>query len=672
MPISSLPNIFRPVFLLPAVLLLVLVPGVPSHAAGPLDAAFRKDFPTAFARLAGQPALTRTLVEWLYLKAKPKEAGFRRLVAFIDRKPNWPSLSKLRRSAEKRLFENRADSGTVLAYFKRHRPLSGYGMAALARAYLAGGDRKSAAKWIRRAWRSHWLAKKDELAILRSGLGRFISAADHKKRMNIMLYRRATAAVGLRAAGYLGRDYIRLANARLMLMKRSKKAPRYVAAVPARLSRDTGLLYNRIQYLRRKKHYGKSRSLLLRAPVAHASLGNPVIWWSERRVGARLAVAQRAYRQAYRIAAAHGFKSGRYLREGEFLAGWIALRFLKKPQTALKHFNRLRAAATTRRHMARGEYWLGRTYRRLGQKERARQHFSNAANNPLVYYGQLAINALGKPAHLSFPRPPRPNAAERRTFAGNELVRVIRLLAKTGYIRKADAFFSTLLYRYKSAGMLVQLANLADRLGTKKWVVRVGKSAVSRGLPLYTHAYPVRGLPPFPATASPGVEKAIVFGLIRQESEFDAAAGSRVGAQGLMQIMPGTARLIARKHGHKYSRRWLTSKPHYNVQLGVKHLRDLLVRFNGSYVMAIAGYNAGGGNVRRWARSFGDPRSGKVDPVDWIETIPFTETRTYVHHVLENIQVYRSRLGDRSPVRLMADLRRGGGIQSLINRVSAN
>ncbi len=668
MLISLLFTLVRPGFLLAAALLLVT--GVSSHAAGPLDNAYREDFPNAFARLAGQPAVTRTLVEWLYLKARPKEAGFRRLAAFIDRKPDWPHLSKLRRSAEKRLFEGNADSGTVLAYFKKHPPLSGYGMAALARAYLASGDRKASARWIRRAWRSHWLAKKDERAILKSDLGRFISATQHKVRMNTMLYRRATASVGLRAAGYLGRDYIRLANARITLMKRSKKAPRYVAAVPARLKRDTGLLYNRVQYLRRKKLYDKSRRLLLRAPVDHARLGNPVIWWSERRVGARLAVARRAYKAAYRIAAAHGFSSGRYLREGEFLAGWIALRFLNRPQTALKHFNRLRAAARTRRHMARGEYWLGRTYQRLGQKERARQHFSNAAQNPLVYYGQLALNALGKPAHLSFPRPPRANASERGAFARNELVQVIRLLARAGHIRKADPFFSTLLYRFKSAGMLVQLANLADRFGTKKWVVRIGKSAVSRGLPLYTHAYPVRGLPPFPATASPTVEKAMVFGLIRQESEFDATAGSRVGAQGLMQIMPGTARLIARKHGHKYSRRWLTSKPHYNVQLGVKHLRDLLVRFNGSYVMAIAGYNAGGGNVRKWARTFGDPRSGKVDPVDWIETIPFTETRTYVHHVLENIQVYRSRLGNRSPVRLVADLHRGGGIQSLINRIA--
>ncbi len=619
---------------------------------------------------AGNNRITVKTVEWLYLKNKPSGAGFVRIYEFIRKNPHWPSLKTLRRKAEWTLMRENISPRIVIRYFDSYKPLSGNGKAALALAHLALGNKTRAKKWIQNAWHYDSLGKAAEEKVMRSNLRRFLSTKDHKIRMDRMLYKRATSTSGMRAAKRLGRKYVKLANARLAVMKRSRKAAKLIAGVKGKLANDTGLLYNRIQWNRRNKNNAKATRLLLKAPVSHKVLGNPIEWWTERRIGARKALAAKQYKNAYKIAAAHGFSSGFYFSDGEFLAGFIALRFLNQPKTALKHFTRLNSQATNPRRISRAQYWLGRVNERLGNKEQARAHYEKAALHPMRYYGQLALNTLARKSQFSFPRPQKASAAERRAFKAMESVRVMKMLHETGYGRLLNPFFYNLTSRLKTASSFRLLAEMADDFKLKHWVLRVGKIGMKRGFPMALYAYPKGGMPALPKTI---VEKAMVYGLIRQESEFNPKAKSHAGARGLMQIMPGTARHIAKDHGFKYSKARLTASAAYNSKLGTVHLADLLKRFSGSYIMTMAGYNAGPGNIPKWNKAYGDPRTGKVDPIDWVELIPFTETRNYVQHVLENTQVYRARLHrSKDPVRLMADLHRGGGMTSLISRITRN
>ncbi len=640
-----------------------------SDSRAAIRAAVAGKFPKAF-QLAQNNKIARKTVEWFYLKARAGDAGFVRIYEFIRQNPHWPSPRTLRRKAEWTLMRENQPARIVLRYFKSYPPLSGNGKAALALAHLAQGNKKQAQSLIKSAWHYDSLGSRAELKIMKSGLRRFLTKTDHKIRMNRMLYKRATAEAGLRAAKRLNRDYVRMAQARIAVMKRSRHAARKIAAVlRGPRSKNIGLLYNRIQWNRRNKNSAKAIRLLLQAPTDHKRLGNPIEWWTERRIGARKALAMGKYRDAYRLAAAHGFSSGFYFSDAEFLAGFIALRFLKKPKLALKHFTRLNKNANSPSRISRAQYWLGRANQRLGTKAQARTHLEKAALYPTKYYGQLALNALSRNARISFPRPKRATAAARRAFLSLETVRAMKLLYTAGYGRLLNPFFYNLTSRLKSAQEFRLLAELADDFKLKHWVLRVGKIGLKRGYPTRFYAYPKGGMPALPRTKR--VEKAMVYGLIRQESEFNPKAKSHAGARGLMQIMPGTARHIAKQHGFKYSKARLTASAAYNAKLGTVHLDDLLKRFSGSYIMTIAAYNAGKGNIPKWIRAYGDPRRGKVDPIDWIELIPFTETRNYVQHVLENTQVYRARLnGSTNPIRLQADLQRGGGITSLIQRIS--
>mgnify|MGYP002398020800 FL=1 len=646
--------------------------GVPRFISGSngkkaIAAALKGDFQKARSA-AGRSRTARLLVEWFYLQKRPQEAGFKRIVNFLGEHPGWPRSQTLRKNAEALLLRGNYPSGTVISYFKSYAPLSGAGKAALALAYVKAGNKDRARHWTRHAWHYSPMSKTTESLILSSSLRKFLARADFKLRMDRMLYKRSTSS-GLRAAERLGRSYVALAQARIAVIKRRKNASRLVNRIKGRLASDAGLLYNRIQWNRRAGRLKRAHALLLKAPKSHKVLVDPIEWWTERRIAARQAIAAKNYRTAYRIASSHGFRSGFFRTDGEFLAGFIAFRYLKDNRRALEHFKALRANADSPKHIARSEYWLGRLAAKTGDEAQAKAHFQAASLHPYVYYGQLAANRIGRTPQISFSRPKAPGKDVRNAFRRNDLVQAIAVLGKSGKERLASTFFYALASRLKSAGEYRLMAELADDLKMKYWVLRAGKLGMKRGFPTAFYAYPRGGMPKLPRTRH--VEKAMVYGLIRQESEFNAAAKSHAGARGLMQIMPGTARYIARSHKMKYVKAHLTRRPSYNARLGTLHLNDLLERFNGSYIMTIAAYNAGKGNIPKWNDAFGDPRRGEIDPVDWVELIPFTETRNYVKHVLENTQVYRARFGGTgNPVRVFADLHRGGGITSMINNTS--
>ena len=362
------------------------------------------------------------------------------------------------------------------------------------------------------------------------------------------------------------------------------------------------------------------------------------------------------YQTAYALAAPHGLTEGSEFAEAEWLSGWIALRHTNAPERALRHFESLSRGVSTPISLARAYYWKGRALSELGEIENANAAFREAAQYNFTYYGQLAADRIGG-ADISFQETPFPSQIERDAFRARPEIRSLMLLGEIG----EDSLFRRLSYhlddQLNSAGEFLLLSEIAEDFQQPHVGVRGAKAGMAKGIIAADAAYP---LVDYSLRRQPNVERSYMLALSRQESEMNPRAISHAGARGLMQFMPATARLEARRTGLPYRQSWLTDDPGYNMTLGGAHLDHLLGRFNGSYIMTAAAYNAGASRPLRWVKEYGDPRAGEIDPVDWVEFIPFSETRNSVQRVLENVQVYRHRLsGQPAQVQLARDTRRG-------------
>jgi soluble lytic murein transglycosylase len=341
------------------------------------------------------------------------------------------------------------------------------------------------------------------------------------------------------------------------------------------------------------------------------------------------------------------------------LAGWIALRSLDDPEAALRHFTKLEEIAPSRTEKARAQYWLGRTYSALGNKAKSRAVYEAAAEHSTIYYGQLAREQVGLAKVPKDIKGGQPSAAAKERVERDEVVRALELMVKANAKSSLNMFVWPLASRFDSVDEMNAVAALTKRHGGTTMALRLAKAAAQRNIDIDDWAYPTKALPSWKQMGN-SVEASLVYGLSRQESEFDPRAGSKAGAQGLMQIMPGTAKLITKQYRMPYQPAKLMGDPAYNVKLGAAHLGDLIADYNGSYVLTLVAYNAGPRRVKEWVVEYGDPRSGKVDPIDWVESIPFQETRQYVQKVLQNTQVYRARLAPGTMRAMTADLKRGG------------
>jgi soluble lytic murein transglycosylase len=350
----------------------------------------------------------------------------------------------------------------------------------------------------------------------------------------------------------------------------------------------------------------------------------------------------------------HGQTKGVAFAEAEFLAGWIALRRLKKTADALTHFQTLYDGAPTDVARSRGAYWLGRAHETAGHSKEAMDWFGRAAAFGHTFYGQLAARRLPG-GTWQMPSDPTPTPAEQETLAGRELVAAARYIGQAGEPDRTRPFLRRLARQVTTPGETRLLAELAAELKRPDVALAVARRASDSGVILFDALFPVVEI-----GATGSVERALALALTRQESEFNAAAVSSSGALGLMQLLPATAREVAGKLSLPFVQDKLTSDPAYNVTLGSQYLAQMLKRFGGSYEIALAAYNAGPTRVARWLDSTGDPRGGKVDMVDWIEMIPLRETRNYVQRIMENLQVYRARFGGGPKLSIEADLRRGG------------
>jgi soluble lytic murein transglycosylase len=432
-----------------------------------------------------------------------------------------------------------------------------------------------------------------------------------------------------------------LVEARIALAEEKRGAEDFIYNVPNSLQNNTGFIFERVKWMRKNDANEAAANLLNTASHAD-NITFPKDWWKERNILVRRLIEDKSFSKAYQLASHHGMVEGSEFAEAEWLSGWLALRFLNRPELAIQHFSKMYAKVETSISKSRGAYWSGRAADALNKSEEAKTWYFQAATYPHTYYGQVARIELNRrhipvpTTHIAFSTP-----ADQTSITSSDLVQAAILLHQSGYESLSAKFITAKLYGIKTAGEYQAFATYLKRIGDTSGAYRIAKAASWKNIALGNTAYPSL----MSLVSDISIDPALAHGIIRQESQFDTEAESPAGALGLMQLMPGTAREVAKKRGWAHETNWLTSRPSHNVLLGSTYLNDLLKRFNGSYPLAIAAYNAGPSRVNSWLEAFGDPRTGKVDWIDWIELIPVAETRNYVQRVTEGVALYRDHLG---------------------------
>jgi soluble lytic murein transglycosylase len=594
------------------------------------------------ASLGLEEAFPRTVALWAGLRLHPREAGFARLSRFRSEHPNWPSVDWLGQRAEEALFGDKHPDRTVKAYFAAARPKTAAGKLALARVLMREGDAFEAAVLVKEVWREDDLGESAETAVKKE-LGEFLGFAERKYRADRLLYAEKIASA-MRAAEYAGKDVVQLARARAAAAS-ERANEKMFAELPPPVKDDPGALFSRIHTLRHNEKIAEAAALMRDAPRDPLIIVDGDAWWTERRLIARKLLDKGEYADAYLLCAQHSARSTSAKVEAEFHAGWIALRFLDNPVKAQRHFDLLAQFAETPIQKSRAAYWQGRAAAAFGtaeDQERARAYFERAAAHSTTYYGQLARAKLGAADSSPLRPPPKPAEGDAR----DEAVRAVELLFAASEKELAQQLAAEATRRLEKPEQVAALAEVTARRRDAKMSLTLGKLASYRGIALDEAAFPGYGVPQF--NALPGsAPRAIVYAIARQESAFDPKAVSSAGAMGLMQMIASTARHTAHQVGVGFDVKRLTGEPAFNAQLGAAHLGILLGEHRGSYILTFAAYNAGGKRVKEWIDAYGDPRRREVDPIDWVERIPFSETRNYVQRVIENLVVYRARFSDR-------------------------
>ncbi|HZD91676.1 MAG TPA: transglycosylase SLT domain-containing protein, partial [Pseudolabrys sp.] len=600
--------------------------------------------------------VARKLAEYVILRSNDTKPGFQRYANFIKANPAWPHISLFRRRAENALWNDGIEDATVLGFFAGHQPTTAKGRFALAHALLAKGDKAGAVALVRYAWRYEDCTDAVESKVL-AMFGSMLTPMDHKVRMEQRFYHHDIEA-GLRAAHRLGGNDLAIAHAWAAVLKNASTAKARLDAVPKSARSDPGYIFARARWLRHKDEYETAAREILAAPHEASPLIDSDAWWRERRILVRDLLDKHDPKTAYQIAVVAVTPSRNVYRVDKyFTAGWIALRFLHDPKTAASLFAEIPQGTKNPHALSRGEYWLGRAADAMGQKQKAQAFYEKAAQYTVTYYGQLARARLGL-HDLGLRGPPKFSAEQRRTLARLEVVRAAKLLYALKERTLLASMYASLGESGRDVAGLSELAAVAGQHNDPRAMVLLAEAAVRRGLPLDYYAYPVAGLPEYKPIAPP-VGRAVAYSIARQESHFHQNVVSGAHAMGLMQVTPEAGRDTARRYKVHYSRQRLLTDPAYNMQMGTAELSHLLGYFNGNDLLSFAAYNAGLGRIRQWMDVYGDPRDPKVDPVDWVERLPYSETRNYVQRIMENLEIYRARFGGNGKLTIEADLTRG-------------
>lgn len=604
--------------------------------------------------LAGNPVL-RDYLDWEMYRRQGTGASFTEIAEFIDAHPDWPRLEVLQRRAEEAIAGNEPPA-KLKAWFDVHPPITGSAMVRYADALDAAGRKGDALQLYRQAWIFGNFIPREEADLLVQHGGAFDFAINYQRADRLLFEANLQADAVRRVLPLLDPGHRAVAEARLALRLNAAGADKMVAHVPKANLSDPGLSYERMRFRQRQGNDKIDDIPLAGAPKDPAG-GEKV--WAMRQVKARAALTEGRVSDAYKLVSDLQGLPPNAAAEAEFLAGWIALRLLDQPREALRHFVRLDAAVRFPVSKARAAYWLGRTYEVANDKARTHEWYERAAQFPTTYYGQLALLKLDRRGVLELPPQPKPTAAMIQAFDLRQLVQATRLVDQLGQDDRLRTFVLRLQETSPTAEEKSLVADLATKLGRPDVALAAAKRAFQSGTLVIDANFPLVD----PLTRDFGLDSALVLAVSRQESEFNAGAVSPAGAMGLMQLMPATAKAVAKSAGLTYTPAKLTTDPAFNATLGSRYLKGLLNQWDGNLVLALASYNAGEGRARKWIKDWGDPRQPKVDVIDWVELIPFTETRNYVQRVTEGVQVYRQLLAQTDPKRngvalaLDADLR---------------
>ncbi|WP_184241880.1 lytic transglycosylase domain-containing protein [Novosphingobium chloroacetimidivorans] len=586
-------------------------------------------------------ATHQSIDRWKLLTSSDR-MGFDAYSSFLMTYPGYPQEEKLRGYAEKALANESPDSSRLIAFFDRFPPLSSQAAGRYATA-LTYARRADASQRASIAWRAGSLNANDEATLLSFYRDRF-TTDDHDARMNALLWQSETSQAE-RQVSFVSAARRGAYMERLSLLQGA--APGSLGMpIGAELLRDPGYIYNRSVQARNSGNLPAAISLLAtRAPLAQP-VPEPEKWVRELLTAAKGAGADPAVRIASSIDDA--FAPGTDISKLSFrvrddyttlvwLGGTKALWELRDPRRAAPLFYRYGAAAQTPGTRSKGFYWAGRALAQGGDTAGANRYFEMAARYPEAFYGQLSLERLGRPMpNLDVMPQARPTSAERATFQAKPITRAVRDVARDGDWRTGVQFYREISDQAQSEADHVLVADLAREIGRRDLGVILGQSAHADGYTSFGRiSFPEMPVPP-------GGNWVMAHALTRQESQFAQNAVSHAGARGLMQLMPGTAREQAGKMGLGYSVESLISDPTYNVRLGDGYFGRMMDYFGGATPLAVGAYNAGAGNVNKWLRANGDPRTGSVDWIDWIERIPIYETKNYIQRVLENAVVYQS------------------------------
>lgn len=596
-----------------------------------------EDWTQALRAAGARGSVSRDIVEWHRLRAK--EGSAEDVEAFLARRSDWPGLPYLRRRNEEVIIEK--SHKRVRNYFARQRPQTPEGAASLARAHFAAGKRSEGEAELIRAWQSMAMSDETQAAYLADHAA--LLRPHHGTRLSQLLWERhdvsATRMLPLVTAGERA-----LGEARIALQKQSTGVDTKIEAIPAALQNDPGLAYDRFAWRDSKRRQDDAIALMMDRSTSAKALGQPEKWLRRRRDLARQLMRDGKHERAYQLAAHHFATplAGYGYSDCEWLAGYIALRKLNDPELAVYHFERFLASVETPISVSRGGYWLGRAHAKLGQVDEAHAAYARGAEYQSAFYGLLAAEALGRSFDPALITPPALPAWRQAEFLDSSVVEAALLLLQAGDLTLAERF---LTHKVESLPPMQaqQLGQMAVDMEEPHLAVMISKRAARAGIELHGAYYPLHPMAKKALPMAPEMTLAIA----RRESEFDPVVISHAGARGLMQLMPATAKLVAEELDilAKHDTARLTAEWDYNAKLGSQYLAGLAAEFNGNVVLMAAGYNAGPRRPEAWMKRYGDPRDGSPDIIDWIEHIPFNETRNYVMRVTESLPVYRARLG---------------------------
>ena len=577
-------------------------------------------------------------IQWRHLLTKGNKASYYEYKTFIDKNEDYPRIGRVKYLAEHKLSTESISPKKIIDWFSSSEPLSGFGKMILGESYILVGNTNKGAQLIKDGWVNAELTK-SELRLYRKKFKKYLNAEDYIKRADYLAWNNKYWDLK-RMLRYLPKDYELLYNARQLLMSKSYGVDNAISKVPAKFKNDAGLNYDRLKWRRKRGRVDSSVEILLKIKNTKSYLVRPEKWWIEREIISRSLIYKKKYELAYRISSNHAMTEGPEFAAAEWMSGWIALSFLKDPLLAKDHFENFYNNVGYPISVARGAYWLGRVYKQLGNEELSLKWFQEASNYLTTYYGQLAFMELNPDGLFELSKDVDIKKEYRDYFFKKEIVKLIYLLDELDEDQYTKHILRHIANDDISSGSEPLAAELATNIERFDFAIQISKIASYEKRFHNKYNYPIISTPKY-INGRKIPESAFILSIIRQESEFDLSANSHAGAKGLMQLMPYTAKLVAKQAKLPYSRSRLTTDAEYNINLGSHYIAGLILEYDGAYPFAVAAYNAGPKRVRYWKRLNKDPQRNQIDYVDWIELIKFKETRNYVQRVLENYNVYR-------------------------------